>query len=369
MPFTPTTIKTATGTVIATRDLSKALGLVQQVIKRRNMSPVLTVAKIAVREGECLVCATSLDEFSQATSDAEGPDLEFTIDPHILAHLLKHGGPTVEFGTAAGKHAPVLTVKTGDMSARINLNIAPDDMPTEGAPEYDEPTSVEAKELLYALDALTPSISTDKMRYYLNGVYMHAGPDDSLRMASTDSHRLTRIDLPGAGWKREGMILPRRTVAKLRKYLRGVDRVDIQASRDRMRFAAPGWSLTAKLIDGTFPNYARAIPDLKNTFDVSLTGDAIAALPSMGWMAVAAHIHPDAGRMWVQSPDIGEVSVPISGKGGLCGIDLRYLRGFCPPGEAVRILGDTQDGGSVNNALIVLGAEERLLRVVMPMAV
>lgn len=360
-------------TTIQAKALAKALGIASQVVDRRSKAPALLNVAVTIKDGECAIRATNLDEFVTAACEAEGPDMAFMVQPGILTHLLRHGGPSVAFGIEAGQYAPVLTVMTGDLSARINLNQSIDDMPADPVDlsEYDEPTAVDAKDLLYTLAAVTPTISTEETRYYLNGCYMHAGPDGCLRMVSTDGHRLTRMDIPGLGWGREGVILPRGAIARLRKYLRGVDQVQVSvaAAKSLMRFEAPGWTLAAKLIDGAFPNYERVIAEPQGDFDVSLTGDAIAALPMLG-APTAVHIHPDAGRMWVMSPETGEVSIPITGKGGLCGISLKYLRALCPRGDAIRILGDSsKDGRSVHEALIVLGAEERLLRVVMPMRV
>src|SRR5208337_3883291 len=109
-------------------------------------------------------------------------------------------------------------------------------------------------------------ISTEETRYYLNGIYLHAAESDGtkvLRAVATDGHRLARVEEPipeGAG-AMPGVIIPRKTVAELRKLLEEVSgEVGIALSDTRIQFHVDGITLTSKLIDGTFPEYERVIP-------------------------------------------------------------------------------------------------------------
>ncbi|RNF34196.1 hypothetical protein [Paracoccus methylarcula] len=82
--------------------------------------------------------------------------------------------------------------------------------------------------------------------------------------------------------------------------------------------------------------------------------------------------------MFVRSPDLGEISMPIyNAKGMKLGVNVRYLKEFCPRGEAVRLVGrnpkpdnaGTLHWDHVNDPVLVMGADENILRVVMPMRV
>lgn len=58
-----------------------------------------------------------------------------------------------------------------------------------------------------------------------------------------------------------GVILPRKTVAELRKLLDEDDaEVNVALSDTRIQFKIASVMLTSKLIDGTFPEYERVIP-------------------------------------------------------------------------------------------------------------
>ena len=116
------------------------------------------------------------------------------------------------------------------------------------------------------IDRTRFAISTEETRYYLNGIFLHAadGADGRvLRAVATDGHRLARVEEPlpeGAG-SMPGVIVPRKTVAELRKLLdEATGDVECALSDTRIQFTVGNVQLTSKLIDGTFPEYERVIP-------------------------------------------------------------------------------------------------------------
>ncbi len=110
------------------------------------------------------------------------------------------------------------------------------------------------------------AISTEETRYYLNGIYLHATESEGapvLRAVATDGHRLARVEepLPAGAEGMPGVIVPRKTVAELRKLIEETsDQVTVALSDTRIQFTLGPVMLTSKLIDGTFPEYDRVIP-------------------------------------------------------------------------------------------------------------
>ena len=111
------------------------------------------------------------------------------------------------------------------------------------------------------------AISTEETRYYLNGIYIHAKDVDGanvMRAVATDGHRLARVEIPmpeGASGM-AGIIVPRKAVLEVEKLLEDADgTIDIALSETRIRFTFESIVITSKLIDGTFPDYERVIPD------------------------------------------------------------------------------------------------------------
>jgi DNA polymerase-3 subunit beta len=110
-------------------------------------------------------------------------------------------------------------------------------------------------------------MSTEETRYYLNGIYLHAAEREGvqvLRAVATDGHRLARFEMPlpeGAG-DMPGIIIPRKLIGELRKLVdEAADTIAISLSEAKIKFAFDHVILTSKLIDGTFPDYQRVIPE------------------------------------------------------------------------------------------------------------
>ncbi|MCB1335848.1 MAG: DNA polymerase III subunit beta, partial [Roseivivax sp.] len=178
-------------------------------------------------------------------------------------------------------------------------------------------------------------------RYYLNGVYMHVAESDGgrvLRCVATDGHRLARIDapLPDDAEEMPGVIVPRKTVAELRKLL-DVDDMDIavSVSETKVRFATPEITLTSKVIDGTFPDYSRVIPT-GNTRRLEVDAaefakavDRVATVSSERSRAVKLALDEDRLVLSVNAPDSGaaeeELAVAYGDEPLQIGFNARYL--------------------------------------------
>src|SRR5213078_1065562 len=158
-----------------------------------------------------------------------------------------------------------LTIRAG--RSRFSLQTLPEsDFPDLAAGEMTHKFTLPAKDLKRLIDKTQFAISTEETRYYLNGIYLHAAGGEkaqTLRAVATDGHRLAQVELPlpeGAGGM-PGIILPRKTVIEVQRLIEdnSVD-VVVELSQGKIRFTFGDVVLTSKLIDGTFPDYARVIP-------------------------------------------------------------------------------------------------------------
>ena len=85
----------------------------------------------------------------------------------------------------------------------------------------------------------------------------------TLRGVATDGHRLAQIDwsLPKGAAGMPGVIVPRKTVGEVQRLIEDSEaEVAIELSQGKIRFTIGNVVLTSKLIDGTFPDYGRVIP-------------------------------------------------------------------------------------------------------------
>ena len=129
-------------------------------------------------------------------------------------------------------------------------------------------------------------MSLEETRYYLNGIYLHAIKDadgEKLRTVSTDGHRLSRVDMniPKGANDIPGVIVPRKTIMEIRKLLEDhTDTIELSLSDNKIRLSFSNVILTSKLLDGTFPDYSRVIPEQNDKINLFKSVSKKALLPS-----------------------------------------------------------------------------------------
>ena len=241
--------------------LLKALGHVQNVVERRNTIPILSNVLMSAEDGKLSLVATDLDiEVSETTAaDVSAPG-QVTAPAHTLydiARKLPDGSQVVLQINSEDR----LDVDAG--RSHFTLPLLPSgDFPKMTADGFTHEFIMPAKDLSRLIDKTRFAISTEETRYYLNGIYLHAH-DGKLRAVATDGHRLALAEcvVPDGAQGLPGVIVPRKTVAEIRRLIDGSDQnVQISVSEAKIRFVAGEAVMTSKLIDGTFPDYDRVIP-------------------------------------------------------------------------------------------------------------
>jgi DNA polymerase-3 subunit beta len=246
--------------------LLKALAHVQSVVEKRNTLPILANILINARDGRLALTATDMEiavvQEAAANVSQEGATTAPAATLYEIVRKLPEG-VEVEFEHGGGDAALVL--RAGRFATSLNA-LPVDDFPVMTAGSLPHRFSLPARMLRGMIDRTRFAISTEETRYYLNGIYLHATESEGtpvLRAVATDGHRLARVEerLPEGASGMPGVIVPRKTIAELRKLLEETsDEVAIALSDTRIQFSLGPVTLTSKLIDGTFPEYERVIP-------------------------------------------------------------------------------------------------------------
>ena len=321
--------------------LLKAVGQAQSVVERRNTIPILANVLIEADGDTVSFRATDLDievvDKAPAKVERAGATTVSAVTLHEIVRKLPDGAlvSLVDDG-ASGR----LTVEAG----RSNFSLATlpkEDFPVMANAEYEANFSAPAPVLRRLFDKSKFAISTEETRYYLNGVYMHVADGDGgkmLRCVATDGHRLARIDadLPQGAETLPGVIVPRKTVGELRKLLDDDDMtIAVSVSETKIRFATPEITLTSKVIDGTFPDYTRVIPQ-GNTRKLEVDAaefakavDRVATVSSERSRAVKLSLSEDKLVLSVNAPDAGaaeeELIVAYQDENLDIGFNAKYL--------------------------------------------
>lgn len=238
--------------------LRTGLRLFRGIIDRRNTIPVLGTVRLA--DGK--MTGTDLDmELSVALPTIGKMEGAAAIDYAGLSSLVGSLDGGEELEIAEANHSA--TVGFNGSEYRM-ASCAAADFPDFGAIDGAR-TATGNLGLVAAMRRVRMAISTEETRYYLNGVALVAGPDGPV-LAATNGHQLALMPLAAMPDGAAGAIVPRFVVHWLCALKREPDSVAFAGvepgsdGRPRARFDFAGMTLSAKLIDGTFPDIFRVIP-------------------------------------------------------------------------------------------------------------
>ncbi|WP_420548787.1 DNA polymerase III subunit beta [Curvivirga sp.] len=359
--------------------LLKALNHVQSVVERRNTIPILSNVLMQAQDGGLSLTATDMDiaivDKVEATVNEAGST---TAPAHTLYDIVKKlpDGAQVNLSTNGDQ----LELVAG--RSQFTLQTLPqDDFPVMTGGDMPTGFALTSSEAKLLIDKTRFAISTEETRYYLNGIYMHvAEGSDTLRAVATDGHRLARVEFPApdgaAGMP--GVIIPRKAVQELRKLIDETDGdIAVNLSDTKIKFEAGATVLTSKLIDGTFPDYERVIPqgnDKVMSLDTRSFAEAVDRVSTIATEKMrAVKMAMDSGvvTLSASSQDSGtaveEISVDYANDRIEIGFNSRYLLDIAQQiesGSAQFIMADP------SSPTIVQDAEDKsALYVLMPMRV
>lgn len=292
--------------------LLSALGHVQNVVERRNTIPILSNVLMSADDNGINFVATDLDieitEESQANVSAPG---SVTAPAHTLYDIARKLPDGAEVSLMIGSDGR-LDVDAG--RSHFTLPLLPaGDFPKMTADGFTHTFSLGPAELARLIDKTRFAISTEETRYYLNGIYLHS-TEGKLRAVATDGHRLALAEMamPAGAEGLPGIIIPRKTVAELRRLIDGAsDNIELSVSEAKIRFKVGSAILTSKLIDGTFPDYDRVIPkgnDKDLVIDnkvFSSAVDRVATISAEKSRSIKLSLEKDALALAVNNPEHG----------------------------------------------------------------
>ena len=246
--------------------LLRSLGHMQSVVERRNTIPILSNVLMKAEDGVLSMSSTDMDlEINESVAANVEMAGATTAPAHTFHDIVKKLPDGSDVEIALNAEGTQMTVSAGRSQFKLScLPVA--DFPEIAIGDLPHNFSLPASDLRALIDRTKFAMSTEETRYYLNGIYVHEADNDGvkvLRAVSTDGHRLARFEmpLPDGATNMPGVIVPRKTVGEIRKLIEdAADLIQISLSENKIRFSFDHVVMTSKLIDGTFPDYQRVIP-------------------------------------------------------------------------------------------------------------
>jgi DNA polymerase-3 subunit beta len=361
------------------KELQEKLSLIQGVVERKALVPVLSHFKLEAKAGGAMIEATDIETGIrvplEAQVEAEGTAC---LPARRLLGIVKELAADVEIE----EQWPKVEVRSGEADFKLSC------LPVEEFPAWPE-VGEEALELSVDAPALREMIGKTLFaagvadnRYALNGLLFHlhgqAG-EKKLTVVGTDGHRLCAItkELPSSTRTRKA-IIPRKAAAELRRLLVGDDQVEVSITKNLALFRAGGAVFWGRLIDGTFPAYEDVIPK-ENGNRLSVDREAfasalrrVAALAVEGKSAVELEFGSSSKfrgvKLGFEQADIGTARERVEADYQGAGFSARFNVGYLL--DVLGALGGGNAVMEVENALspaLITGEEDPDYRcVVMP---
>ncbi len=365
--------------------LLTALQHVHSVVERRNTIPILSNVLIEAKEDGVYLTATDMDIAVIEKINLEKSEVmqlgTITTSAQMLYDIVRKLPENVKVELLSEKNDR-LGIKASSSSFALNC-LPAEDFPSISQEEFKFTFSLETNDLIRLIDKTSFAMSLEETRYYLNGIYLHAVKDaegEKLRTVSTDGHRLSRVDMniPEGANEIPGVIVPRKTIMEIRKLLEDhSDIINLSLSDNKIKLSFSNVILTSKLLDGTFPDYSRVIPE-QNDKTVTISNqllseavDRVSTVSTDKTRAIKVNISKGNLIISATNPDKGSASesldVIYDGEEVEIGFNSKYVLDVARQIKGNEIIIKLSD--SVSPTLVYDKDDKGVLFVLMPMRV
>ena len=362
--------------VVIDRDaFLKGLQMVQNIVEPRQTLPILANVLLEAAGDSVRLTATDLEVGARVSVPAKvGAKGAITVSARKLSEIVKEL-PAAAVALKVSENVTV-SLRCGGATYRM-VGLAPDDFPPVVPASPQSWVSIEAKVLRDMLTQTNFAVSHDETRYALNGVlFSFQGKD--VRMVATDGHRLALSTRSlGQGVSSATGIVPRKAVTEIMRVIGAGEEVQIANTENQFVLQMPNFVMTARLIEGQFPNYEAVIPKGHPGRLTTTRGALSSALRRVSVMAeernkpVKLALSPASLKVNASSQELGEaeeiLEVEYNGEEMVIGFNSRYLLEAMAALEKDQVVLEIKDAQSPGVIKSVEG--EGYCCVIMPMRI
>jgi DNA polymerase-3 subunit beta len=373
-----TSIDTVVGTTMrltcAKDELADKLQLAGRGVSTRTSVQILAGIMLRASEGRLHLSSTDMEISLRVSLEAQVEDAGAVVVPGKLlvdiVRLLPPGEVTIAHRAEEG----IAELTCGSASYRLHTYAA-EDFPR--LPEVDPGSAfaVDKDAFVDTITRVTRSASRDESRPVLTGILVRF-EDSKLVMAATDSYRLSVKETAlesGPGQELEA-IVPARALSELARIAQTGDpgSISIGVQENQVVFGVEDVWLTARRIDGQFPNYRQLLPE---TFEAEIQIprdeflEIVRRASLMAQRKSPLRLSFESGELTVsaQTQDVGEaresLPIPYSGDPIEIGFNAEFLRDGLESvnDDAVRfkLISPLRPG-------LILGESDDFLYLIMP---
>lgn len=364
---------------IQSQILRDAINKVLSVVDKKNSRPILTNCLIRSHGQKLELIATDLEVSAKillgAKIEKEG---SFCINSKNFAEILRElPNDDVVLNV---ENSNLLNLTCKNISYSLLITTA-DEFPQLNFQNQASEFRLKTKQVANIINKTSHAISTDETRLLLNGIYLQL-TDSKLRAVATDGHRLALLDthefIGENKFLVDGVIVPRKGIAELKKVAENYPDEDVSISLDDSFMfvnAKNEYFLSIRLIAREYPKYQTVIPSKTvNHFTI----DRNAVLNAVKRIKILSNEKTNGVKLNIQKneliistnhPALGQATETIptlyDGKPTEIGFNAKYLI------ENLQVLNETDVVFEFNNELspVVIKAVDlpEFLGIIMPL--
>lgn len=321
------------------KDLLPAIMRTVSIADRKSVVPILSHVLLDFRDSSLCLKATDLDHAMIETVPAQVDTFGVVAVPALtLSEIIRKSSAEAPIEFSLVDKGNKLQIISGRSKFELST-LDPKDFPEVSPINSSFSLNLDPLALNKLISRTKFSMSPEENRHNLNGIFLHK-EDDRLVAASTDGHRLSTTSIPiDIKENIQGLIISRKTVFEVKKLLDASlehTSVNVAFSANQVQFNFGDIAFISKLIDGTFPEYKRVIPQESGNFFIV---DRLSFCESLARIAVISEEKVRSVRLdlskdgiltcYAMNSQVGsgqdELDVTYEGKGWSSGFNATYL--------------------------------------------
>ena len=265
--------------------LSNSLQQIVGVVERKQTMPILSHILLECSGNSLTLTATDLEVQLSCTIENVNVDEDFvtTIPGRKAFEIIKSlGEQDIEIIVSESS----LKITSSNSSFKLKT-LSSNEFPLFDATGTDTTFSLKQNEIKTLFNKTQFAMAQQDVRFYLNGLLLELSPN-TLVSVGTDGHRLakSKVSIERSKINESSYILPRKAVQEIQRIINEQGELKIAFSDNRAVFEIGATTLVTKLIDGSFPDYTRVIPE-ETTINILL--DVVKIKPALQRVSILAN--------------------------------------------------------------------------------
>ncbi len=250
---------------VSTTALSDLISRTERVTSKKSALPILSNIYFQISTGELMIRATNLEIGIEGVIAAEVTDIKkkqevsFAISASLVKNFLQQvrSSKKIELEISDSK-----VVFISDMAEATVSTLPADEFPTlpEISQENQSELSISSTDFISGINSVWYASATSTMKPELSSVYIHTH-NNELFFVATDTFRLAEKVVTGVSVSSSlSLLIPQQNAVELTKVVREDETLDITFDQNLLQISQKNLRITARVVDGNFPDYRQIIP-------------------------------------------------------------------------------------------------------------